>query len=455
MESQDIECGGSCSNPFIQVWGGDGIEPVYDSKDDAAIFAGVGEALTNLTEDQRFTDYWKFVLEKKARVYLQCVFDSSTTTRGPEGAYDVGKVMRGEYDNEPGVVMMLFRTYPRVPFYEMVEDSIPFYTDTGRMNAYCDLPEAIDYGENLILHREGPEATPYLPNVIVSSSPYIRPRSYGISVASTDPEHRQIRNVKMPWAQVKKTVNPLWAQGFRFFCSTPKSRHTTHSSWSTVDWHAIWSSNFGDPYRMDKRHPNMADRQIQMNPRAAKDLGIEDGDYVYADANPKDRPYAGWSEGDFRYRAFRCLVRVKYNPGLPYNFTIMKHTGWITTERSVRAHETRPDKLALAEDTGYQASYRYGSHQSITRGWLPPMHQTDTLFHKQTGSMSYTFGFAIDNHAVTTVPKETLVRVVKAEDGGLDGEGVWAPAMTGYTPGNESDFERMYLEGSLVQIERA
>ena len=51
--------------------------------------------------------------------------------------------------------------------------------------------------------------------------------------------------------------------------------------------------------------------------------------------------------------------------------------------------------------------------------------------------------------------RETLVRVVKAEDGGLDGEGVWAPAMTGYTPGNESDFERMYLEGSLVQIERA
>ena len=455
MEAQDIECGGSCSNPFIQIWGGDGIEPVYDSKDDAVIFAGVAEALTKLTEDQRFADYWKFIREKKARVYLQRVFDNSTTTRNSKGAYDVGKVIRGEYGNEPGVVMMLFRTYPRIPFYEQVEDSVPFYTDTGRMNAYCDLPEAIDYGENLIVHREGPEATPHLPNVIVSSSPYIRPRSYGISVASVDPEHRQVRNVKMGWRQVKKTVNPLWSQGFRFFCSTPKSRHTVHSSWSTVDWHAIWSSNFGDPYRMDKRHPNMTDRQIQMNPQAAKDLGIADGDYVYVDANPKDRPYVGWSEGDFRYRAFRCLVRVKYNPGLPYNFTIMKHTGWIATERSVRAHETRPDKLALAEDTGYQASYRYGSHQSITRGWLPPMHQTDTLFHKKAGSMSFTFGFDLDNHAVNTVPKETLVRVVKAEDGGLGGEGVWAPARTGFTPGNESDFERRYLEGTLVQIQRA
>ena len=29
-------------------------------------------------------------------------------------------------------------------------------------------PEAIEYGENFVVHREGPEATPYLPNVIAS-----------------------------------------------------------------------------------------------------------------------------------------------------------------------------------------------------------------------------------------------------------------------------------------------
>ena len=259
----------------------------------------------------------------------------------------------------------------------------------------------------------------------------------------------------MPWSQVKKTVNPLWEKGFRFLCSTPKSRHSTHSSWSTVDWHAIWSSSFGDPYRTDKRQPNESDREIQMNPRAAKDQGIEDGDYVYVDANPEDRPYKGWQQGDSRYRAFRCMVRVKYNAALPYNFTIMRHTGWIATERTVRAHETRPDKLALAEDTGYQSSYRYGSHQSITRGWLPPMHQTDTLFHKRAVAMGFVFGFDEDNHAVNTVPKETLVKVTKAESGGLDGKGIWRPATTGYSPGNEDDFERLYLAGSLVRIQRA
>ena len=39
VEAQDLECGGSCSNPFLQLWGGDGVPPLYDSKDDAAIFA--------------------------------------------------------------------------------------------------------------------------------------------------------------------------------------------------------------------------------------------------------------------------------------------------------------------------------------------------------------------------------------------------------------------------------
>ena len=109
-------------------------------------------------------------------------------------------------------------------------------------------------------------------------------------------------------------------------------------------------------------------------------MGLHEGDYVWVDANEIDRPYIGWKDDTGpRHKAFRCMVRVKFNPGLPYNFTIMKHTGWIGTERSVKAHETRPDGRALAADTGYQASYRYGSHQSITRNWMMPMHQTDTL----------------------------------------------------------------------------
>ncbi|HQX51271.1 MAG TPA: molybdopterin-dependent oxidoreductase, partial [Planctomycetaceae bacterium] len=452
VEMQDYECGGSCSNPFLQIWKG-GIKPVHDTVDDGVVFAKVADALTKKTQDKRFSDYFKFITEGKAKVYIQRVFDNCTTTRGEDGPYDVDKFIAGAYGGEPGAGLMLFRTYPRVPFWEQIHDSIPFYTDSGRLASYCDLPEAIEYGENLCVHREGVEATPYLPNVIISTSPFVRPADYGIPLDTIDPELRQVRNVKMSWQDAKNTVNPLWKQGYSFFCSTPKSRHSTHSSWTTVDWHWIWSDNFGDPHRTDKRAPGTGDRQIQLNPQAAQDLGLHDGDYVWVDANELDRPYIGWKDDTGpRHKAFRCMVRVKINPGLPYNFTIMKHTGWIASERSVKAHETRADGRALAADTGYQASYRYGSHQSITRNWMMPMHQTDTLFHKKTGSMGYTFGFDVDNHAINTVPKETLIRITKAEDGGIGGVGVWKPAQSGYSPTCKTPENDLYLLGGYVSV---
>jgi nitrate reductase alpha subunit len=451
-EIVDYECGASCSNPFLQVWKG-GIKPIHDTLDDGMVFAKVADALTRKTGDRRFSDYFKFVSAGQSKVYIQRIFDNATTTRGKDGPYNVDRLLAGDYGGEPGAALMLFRTYPRVPFWEQVHDSIPFYTDSGRLHSYCDLPEAIEYGENLIVHREGVEATPYLPNVIVSTSPFIRPVDYGIPLDTTDPELRQIRNVKMSWDEAKQTVNPLWKQGYSFFCTTPKSRHSTHSSWSTVDWNWIWSDNFGDPHRTDKRAPGVADRQIQINPQAGKDLGLNAGDYVWVDANELDRPYLGWKDDTGpRHKAFRCLVRVIFNPGLPYNFTIMKHTGWIASERSVKAHETRPDGRALAADTGYQASYRYGSHQSITRNWLMPMHQTDTLFHKKTGAMAFVFGFDVDNHAVNTVPKETLIRITKAEDGGVGGTGVWKPAASGYSPGELTPQNELYLAGGYVSV---
>jgi nitrate reductase alpha subunit len=66
--------------------------------------------------------------------------------------------------------------------------------------------------------------------------------------------------------------------------------------------------------------------------------------------------------------------------------------------------------------------------------------------------MGFIFGGEADNHAVNTVPKETLVRITKAEDGGLGGKGVWAPATTGYTPDNEAAFMKRYLAGELIKV---
>jgi nitrate reductase alpha subunit len=267
-------------------------------------------------------------------------------------------------------------------------------------------------------------------------------------------DERTVRNVKMAWAQVKNSKNPLWEKGYKFFCLTPKTRHRVHSQWSVCDWHLIWDSNFGDPYRMDKRTPGVGDHQLHINPQAAKDMGINDGDYVYVDANPMDRPYRGWKPDDPFYKVSRLMLRVKYNPAYPYHIIMTKHAPFIATERTVKAHETRPDGRAVAEGTGYQSNFRYGGQQSITRDWSMPMHQTDSLFHKAKVMQGFIFGGEADNHAVNTVPKETLVRITKAEPGGMGGKGVWEPAKTGYTPGGESEFMKKYLSGELVKVEK-
>ncbi len=480
MEFEDLEVGASCSNPFLQIWGkggigsgvgttigsfanagggggkagaghaGEGIKPLYDTKDDALIFGLVAEKLTELTGDRRFRDMWKYILEGRSEVYIQRVLNVCCTTSTPNAPYRVEDIVAGKY-GEPGSALMLFRTYPRVPFWEQINDSVPFYTPTGRLQCYNDEPEVIEYGENFITYREAIEATPHLPNVIVSTNSLVRPDDYGIPLDAMDPDERAIRNVKMTWEQVKKTRNPLWAKGYRFYCITPKSRHTVHSSWAVVDWNWIWSTNFGDPYRMDKRAPGVGDWQLHMNPQAARDLGINDGDWVYIDANAADRPYEGWKPNDPFYKVSRAMLRVKCNPGYPYHLTMTKHSNWMATDRTVKAHETRPDGRALSP-TGYQSNWRYGSHQSITRSFLMPMHQLDSLIHKKTSNMFFVSGFDEDNHAVNTVPKETLIKVTKAEDGGLGGRGLWEPIRTGFAPANESDFAKRLLKGELVRL---
>jgi nitrate reductase alpha subunit len=265
-EFKTYEITASCSNPFLQIWTG-GVDSVVDGRDDVVIMAQVARALSQETGDPRFANYWKFVLDDEregVRVYMQRLLDGSTTTRG----YTVTDILAGKY-GEPGVALMMFRTYPRIPFWENVHDDVPFWTDTGRLNSYVDIPEAILHGENFIVHREGPEATPYLPNVIVSRTRSCGPNDYGIPLDASI--GTSARCATSRWlGQVKSTKNFRWEKGFQFYCLTPKTRHRVHSSWANVDWHLIWNSNFGDPYRVDKRLPNVGEHQIHMNPQAAR-----------------------------------------------------------------------------------------------------------------------------------------------------------------------------------------
>src|SRR5438552_3705064 len=302
MEFTYPEFAASCSNPYIQIWKG-GIRPLYDTRNDLDTYIGVAIKWVEMTGDKKFLDLWTFVTENKVDVYVQRILDASSTFYG----YNAKTLLQ----SEKGWFVMV-RTYPRQPFWEHVNESKSMWTRTGRFENYCMLPEAIEYGENFVVAREDVEATPYLPSVIISTTPFVRPDDYGIPITAMHHDDRHVRNTKLPWNETKRHVNPLWEKGYQFYCITPKTRHRMHCQWSVNDWIQMFESNFGDPYRMDKRTPGVGEHQMHVNPQAAKDRGINDGDYIYADANPEDRPYSGWKPSDQFAMVSRMMVRCKY-----------------------------------------------------------------------------------------------------------------------------------------------
>src|SRR5436309_15755160 len=122
-----------------------------------------------MTGDTRFADHWKFVNENRVDIDLQRIQDASANLYG----YNAKTLIQAE----KGWFVMT-RTYPRMPFWDSVNESKPMWTRTVRLENYRIEPEAIEYGENFIVHREDPEVTAYLPNVIASSTPFVRPDDY-------------------------------------------------------------------------------------------------------------------------------------------------------------------------------------------------------------------------------------------------------------------------------------
>ena len=59
-------------------------------------------------------------------------------------------------------------------------------------------------------------------------------------------------------------------------------------------------------------------------------------------------------------------------------------------------------------------------------------------------------GFQADVHCVTGAPREAMCRVLKAEDGGIGGKGLWRPVSLGLRPTNESAALKQYLAGGFV-----
>ena len=438
----------SVTNPFVMVMPLTGVSRIWDTKSDSETYAGVSEKLGELTGDSRFKDYWRFIADGKAKPYLQRIIDHSNTMKG----YQLDNLISKAKDGIPALLMS--RTYPKFIGYDQSVESAPWYNKTGRLEFYREEPEFLDYGENLPVHREPVDATFYEPNVIVAKGhPLIKPKTptdYGWPMDDLSGETRQVRNVVYTPDELLNTKHPLRKEGFTHIYLTPKFRHAVHTFGVDLDLLSIWFGPFGDMYRRDKRKPWVNEGYVEINPDDARELGIEDGDYIWVDPDPEDRPFKGWQDKPADYKVARCLLRARYHPNLPKGITRTWFNMYQATHGSVRGHESRKDGLARNPDTNYQSMYRYGGHQSSTRSWLRPTLLTDTLVRKNLMGQMIGKGFEPDVHCANGAPRESFVKFTRAEDGGESGKGKWRPAVLGFRTGYENVAMKKYIKGGFI-----
>jgi nitrate reductase alpha subunit len=440
----------SCTNPFVQVYPKTPLKRIFDTRADIEIIAGVAKALGALYGDQRFADYWKFVDDNNVEAYLQRIIDGSYTLKG----YDVRELHKKASEGIPALVNT--RTYPRYSSFEQSRSEQPWHTKSGRLEFYRPETEFQDSGENMIVYREPIDSTFHEPNVIVAG-PHTairpkRPEDYGLRSEDLSTEVRQVRHVTHTVDSLMATKHPLMSQGFKHIYHTPKYRHGAHTTPVDTDYTGVLFGPFGDVYRHDKRMPSITEGYVDLNPSDGKALGLDDGDYVWIDADPSDRPYRNPKPGSEAAKLSRLLLRVRFYPGTPPNVARTWHNMYCATFGSVRGHESRPDGLAKSEGTNYQAMYRYGSHQSATRAWLKPTLMTESLFHKDMNGQTLTKGFLADVHCPVGAPREAFVKISKAEPGGVDGRSLWRPAALGLRPNYETPEMLLYLKGDFVKV---
>jgi nitrate reductase alpha subunit len=443
----------SCTNPFMQVMPLSPLPRIHNTRSDTEVYAGVAAKLAEITGDRRFLDYWKFIAEGRGAPYIQRILDHSNTTKG----YRFEDLLEKAEQGVP--VMMMGRSYPKFIGYEQSVEDQPWYNRTGRLEFLRDEPEFVMHGEVLPVHREPVDSTFHEPNAIVAAPhPLIRPqgpRALGLDPEDRSGEARQVRNVVLTPDALLATRHPLMAKGFTHQWITPKYRHSVHTIVADIDILSVWWGPYGDMYRRDRRKPWVGEGYVDLNPDDARELGIQDGDYVWIDADPEDRPFRGWQSRPEEAKVARAMMRARYYPGTPRGIarTYFHFSG--ASFGSVRGQETRRDRLARSPETGYQSMYRFGSHQSGTRSWLRPTLLTDSLTRKDLLGQSIGRGFCLDVHCANGAPRESFVKITRAEPGGLDGKGVWRPVSLGIRPTQESDAMKRFLAGGFVRVERS
>lgn len=438
----------SVTNPFLIVFPKTPIERIFSTIGDIEVYALVASKLAELTGDQRFNDYWKFVREGRTDVYLQRILDNSTNTKG----YKFSAIHDKALDGIPSIMMS--RTTPKNVGYDQIQDGIPWYTKSGRLELYREEDEFIEAGENLPVHREPVDSTFFEPNIIIAP-PHeairpAQPEDYGVARDDLSCDIRSGRNVVYTWDEARQTKHPLMAKEYKFIFHTPKYRHGAHTTPIDTDMNAMLFGPFGDIYRHDKRSPFVTEGYVDINPADAQELGVNDGDYVWIDGDPEDRPFRGWEKDQKNMEFARLLCRARYYPGTPRGITRMWFNMYGATPGSVQGMKERKDGLAKNPRTNYQAMFRSGAHQSATRGWLKPTWMTDSLVRKGMYGQGIGKGFAPDIHCPTGAPREAFVKITRAEPGGIGDESLWRPVKLGIRPRNESDAMKKYLAGEFV-----
>ncbi len=448
IERKSPDLFAAVTNPFLQSWPASPLPRIYDTRDDVEVWAGIAGALAKATGDKRFADYWHFINTGQPEVYINRIFKAGNNTRG----YTYKDLDDSCQTGTP--FYLASRTSPKVMGWEQTNESKPWYTKSGRLEFYREEDEFIEYGENLPVVREPVDGTHHEPNVILARPhPAIQPKGpgeYGLDVGDQSTEVRQVRNVIKSPDELSDSQHPLIPEGYTHVLITPKYRHACHSTAGSSDLDVAFWGPFGDFYRHDKRKPWVGEGYIDLNPEDAKELGVEDGDYVWCDGDPSDRPFVGHEDRPEDYKVHRWLVRARYHPSIRRGIGRAWFHFYMATYGSVEGHETRPDGLAKNPRTNYQAGYRYGSHQSITRAWLRPTLQTDSLVRKDTSGQVIGKGFEADVHCVVGAPKESFVKIERAEPGGEDAKGLWDPAAKGYRAGYENEAAQQYLAGEFI-----
>lgn len=454
-ENKYWDIAGSVTNPFVYVWPKTGHRRLFDTRNDVETFAGVAVRLAELTADRRFHDYWDFAIDGQPEVYTQRVINASSNLRG----YKLEEIGQKAQEGIPALIMT--RSYPKYVGIDQTAESQPWYTKSGRLEFYREEDEFMDAGENLPVYREPIDSTHFEPNVIVAKPhPLLRPKrpeDYGVDpeAALTSTELRQARNILVAPEKLPDTTHPLKVSfGASHIVHTPKYRHAAHTTTGDTDVTTLLFGPFGDIYRHDKRQPFVAEAYIDISPKDLTQMGIQDGDYVWVDADPQDRPFTGWKDRGEDYEVGRMLIRARASNNTPSGVAKIWFNMYGASHGTVKGTKENRTGIAKNPGTGYQSLYRRGSHQSVTRSWLKPTYMTDSLVRKNLMGQAIGKGFAVDVHGPIGAPREALGKVSKAEDGGLGAKGEWRPVKLGLRPTKPRKGMKKYLQAMYVKFKR-